>query len=135
MRFLPAAPDGGACIARLLAAPLAFATASSAHAEDAVRVFEIAIRGGAVARDMRVLKATQHERVRIVWTVDTPLAVHLEGYDVSVRARPDLPRAMEFKAHAAGRFPVHAHAADAVPQGQGHAHGRGVLLRVEVHPK
>lgn len=124
---------GGARVAHLLA--ILMAAALPAHGQDATRRFEVAIKDGAVARDQRVLKVRQHERVRIVWSVDAPLVVHLEGYDVSVTARPGQPQAMEFAAYAAGRFPVHAHAADTVRQGQGHAHGRGVLLRLEVHPK
>jgi hypothetical protein len=101
----------------------------------ASRLFEVAVRDGAVGRERRVLKVTQHERVRIFWAADVPMVVHLEGYDLSVTVRPGQPQAMEFQAYAAGRFPVHAHAADAVRQGQGHAHGRGVLLGLEVHPK
>lgn len=132
MRSIVAGWPGGV---RLLAAACGLVLAGTAAGQEPARRFEVEIKAGEVARAQRVLKAIQHERLRLVWSVDTPQVIHLEGYDISVTARPGQPQIMEFTARAAGRFPVHAHAADAVRQGQAHSHGRGVLLRLEVHPK
>ena len=62
------------------------------------------------------------------------MTIHLEGYDISVVARPGQSETMKFKAFATGRFPVHAHEVDrgAAPK---HSLERGPLLRVEVHPR
>ena len=83
-------------------------------------------------RAQRVLKAAQDAQLRIEWTADRPTTVHLEGYDVSVTVRPGKSEVMEFKAHASGRFAVHAHEGE---QRGKHAHGRGALLWLEIHPK
>ena len=97
-----------------------------------MRAFSVAIANGVVPRAQRDLKVPHEARVRIEWTADRPMTAHLEGYDLSVAVRPGKPQAMEFKAFATGRFPVHAHEGE---QRGKHAHGRGVLLWLEVHPK
>ncbi|MEK7246122.1 MAG: hypothetical protein AAB223_08905, partial [Pseudomonadota bacterium] len=93
-----------------------------------------AVAGGQVAPTQRVLKVPHQAEVSIAWSVDRPMTIHLEGYDISVAARPGQPETMRFKAFATGRFPVHGHEGD---QGAAktHAHGRGALLRLEVHPR
>lgn len=83
-------------------------------------------------RAQRVLKAPQDAALRIEWSSDRPYTVHLEGYDISVTLRPGKSEVMEFKAYAGGRFAVHAH--EGAQSGK-HAHGRGTLLWLEVHPK
>ena len=113
--------------------PRALAVPAAAQS-DAMR-FSIAIKDGAVARAHRTLRIDQDAQVRILWTADTAMTVHLEGYDISIVLRPEQPAEMSFKAYATGRFPVHAHPGDAGARQGGHAHGRGALLRVEVHPK
>ena len=85
-----------------------------------------------VPRALRVLNAPQDAALRIEWTSDRPYTVHLEGYDISVTVRPGKSEVMAFKAHASGRFAVHAH--EGAQSGK-HAHGRGALLWLEVHPK
>ena len=96
--------------------------------------FEVAVADGAVARTQRVLKVPHQAEVSITWSVDRPMVIHLEGYDIVVEARPGQPETMRFKAHATGRFPVHAHEADQ-DDAKKRAHGHGPLLRVEVHPR
>ena len=63
------------------------------------------------------------------------MTVHLEGYDISRVVRPGTTSVMAFTARAAGRFAVHAHEGETRGPGATHAHGRGALLRLEVHPK
>lgn len=96
--------------------------------------FDITVADGVVARTQRVLKVPHQAEVSISWSVDRPLVIHLEGYDILVEARPGQPETMRFKAFATGRFPVHAHE---VGRGDAkkHAHGHGPLLRLEVHPR
>jgi hypothetical protein len=102
-------------------------------ADQGPRAFAIAVADGKVAPHLRILKATHQAEVELVWSVDRPMTIHLEGYDISVVVRPDAPQAMRFKAFATGRFPVHAHEGDK-GAAKSHAHGRGALLRLEVHP-
>ena len=95
----------------------------------------IAISKGQVPRAQRLLKAPQAGSLRIEWTSDRPMTVHLEGYDISVVVRPGQPATMQFTAHASGRFAVHAHEGERQGPSSGHAHGRGALLWLEVHPR
>jgi hypothetical protein len=95
----------------------------------------IAISNGKVPPAQRLLKTTQQSPVRIEWTADRPMTVHLEGYDITVVVRPDQPATMQFRAHAAGRFAVHAHEGERQGPSSGHAHGRSALLHLEVHPQ
>lgn len=117
----------------LVAGVLAFGCAALAASEPVAHT--IAIRNGQVPRAQRVLAVPHESLVRIEWSADRTMTVHLEGYHISVTVRPDRPATMEFKAFATGRFPVHAHEGERRSASSGHAHGRSVLLRLEVHPK
>ena len=99
-------------------------------AADEPATFALAIRDGAVPRAQRELKVPHEARVRIEWSADRPMIVHLEGYDLAVEVRPGKPQVMEFTAFATGRFPVHAHEGE-----QRGRHAHGALLWLEVHPK
>ncbi len=119
----------------VLAALAACWPAPPARAAEAVRAFEIKVENGAVAPKQRTLKVPHQAEVNIIWSVDRPLVIHLEGYDVTVEVRPGRPETMRLKAHITGRFPVHAHEIDRGAAGKpAHAHGRA-LLRLEVHPR
>lgn len=69
--------------------------------------------------------------VRIRWQSDEVGELHVHGYDLRVRLRPDAVVNTRFVARATGRFPVTSH-------GFGHAagqvHGHGALFYIEVHP-
>jgi hypothetical protein len=109
--------------------------AAAAASADAPQEFSVSIRDGAVPAAQRVLKVSQQATVRIAWSADRATTVHLEGYDLSVLVQPGTPHIMEFRAFAAGRFAVHAHEGARSGPGASHAHGRGALLRLEVHPR
>ena len=110
------------------------ATAAFTQPADAA-MFGIAIKDGAVPREQRVLRVLHESAVRIEWSSDRVMTVHLEGYDISLTVRPGVPTVMAFKAFASGRFSVHAHEGQARDAPSTHAHGRSVLLRLEVHPQ
>ncbi len=122
--------------ATALVVGLAAVLAPVARAADPeIKMFSVSIRDGKVSAAHRVLKARHQDQVRIEWSVDRPLVVHLEGYDVTVEARPGSPAIMEFPAYATGRYPAHAHDVDTQGPPSGHRHGRDALLRLEVHPR
>ena len=108
--------------------------APSSRGNDSIHAFDVAVAKGRVAPALRILKVPHQADVMIAWSVDQPMTIHLEGYDISVLANPGEPQVMRFKAFATGRFPVHAHAGDR-GEGKKHAHGHGALLRLEVHPR
>jgi hypothetical protein len=88
--------------------------------------FAIDLKGGRVAGENTV-RVKQNETIRLQWTSDAPIVLHLEGYDIEAQVTAQTPVSMLFVADAAGRFPVEEH-------GQGGAHGRGALYYVEVYP-
>lgn len=90
------------------------------------RTFAIDLKGGRVAGES-TLRVKQNETIRLQWTSDAPISVHLEGYDIEALVAPQSPVSVLFVADAPGRFPVEEH-------GEGGAHGRGALFYLEVYP-
>lgn len=101
-------------------------------AEAADVVFDLSIEKGRVAQKMRLIRVMQGDNVRLRWTSDRPIVVHLHGYDIEKRVVPGAVVEMTFTAHAAGRFGVEEHKPNA--RG-GHSHGEASLVRIEVRPR
>lgn len=75
------------------------------------------------------IRVKQGEEIRLRWSTDESVAVHLHGYDIEKTLRPGETVEMSFKAHATGRFPIEAH-------GFGEKKGKHVtLLYLEVLPR
>ena len=91
------------------------------------RFFSLNVISGKVAPSNRTIKVMQGDRVKLQWTVDEALALHLHGYDVRLDMKAGEQGIMEFEAHAAGRYPVGVH-------GSGGKH-KGALIYLEVHPR
>ena len=93
--------------------------------------FDLKVERGAVPADMRLIRVTQGDAVRLRFTTDRPITVHLHGYDIERRIVPGAVAEMQFSANATGRFPIEEHKPDAHG---GHSHGE-VLVRIEVYPR
>jgi hypothetical protein len=111
---------------------LLLCTIASQGAEAADVVFDLRIEKGRVAPKMRLIRVMQGDNVRLRWTSDRPIILHLHGYDVEKRIVPGAVVEMAFTAHAAGRFGVEEHKPNA--RG-GHSHGEASLVRIEVRPR
>ena len=98
---------------------------SSALAQPAARVFELAIVKGRLAGE-GTLRVKRGEHVELRWSSDRPIVLHLHGYDIERKAAPQAPAVMAFEAKIAGRFPVSEHA-------HGAGHHRAIAY-LEVHP-
>jgi hypothetical protein len=94
-------------------------------------VFDVRIENGRVPSDMRLIRIRQGDNVRLHFTSDKPIDLHLHGYDIELRVEPGKAADMAFTARAAGRFPVEQHK----PHTQGHSHGDAPLVRIEVRPR
>jgi len=107
------------------------AEAAEVKPAPAERVFELAVVGGSLVPAGQTVRVRQGESVRLVWTADSPVVLHLHGYDIERRLAEGETAEMAFHARATGRFPVHLHG----PGGpkRGHHHGPA-LLYVEVRP-
>jgi hypothetical protein len=95
------------------------------------RQFALQVANGQVPENMRVLRVTQGDSVRLRWSVDRPLVLHLHGYDIEKRVDPGAAVDMDFVARATGRFPIHVHPAAAA----GNRPREETLLYVEVYPR
>ncbi len=117
------------CVAASLAVALAIGLIEAASAEAMnTSEFELAIRNNALVRPDNVIRARSGDMVRLRWTTDAMIIVHLHGYDIEKKLNPDVPAVMSFEAHATGRFPVNLHG--------GHDHcDSGTLLYLEVLPR
>jgi hypothetical protein len=96
--------------------------------ESTEKVFDLKIERGRVAQNLRRLRVTQGDDVRLRVTSDTPTVLHLHGYDIEKKVVPGEVTEFQFKARAAGRFSLSIH-------GHGSSHHHDPLLVLEVHPR
>jgi hypothetical protein len=93
--------------------------------------FELPVTNGRVPENMRLIRVKQNDVVKLQWSADRPMTLHLHGYDIEKEVAPGAVTDMTFTARATGRFTVEPHLAKQ-PSG-GHAHG-DVLVTIEVYP-
>ena len=108
------------------------ASAPFVHAQGAEVTFDLKIEKGKVAQNMRLIRVKQGDAVRLRWTSDRLIMLHLHGYDIEMKVEPGAVAEMAFKARATGRFPVEEHKPTAKG---GHSHGEAPLVRIEVRPR
>jgi hypothetical protein len=116
----------------LIGAVLAWATSATiVEAGAAELTFDLHIERGRVAENMSVIRVKQGDIVRLRWSTDRSIILHLHGYDIEKKIEPDTVGLMEFVAYSTGRFPVEVHGS---PGPGGHSHGEAPLVRIEVYP-
>jgi hypothetical protein len=96
--------------------------------ESAEKIFDLKLERGRVAQNLRRLRVTQGNDLRLRWTADAPIVLHLHGYDIEKKVVPGTVTEFRFKANAAGRFAVSIHR-------QGSAHHHDPVLVLEVYPR
>ena len=92
--------------------------------------FVLRITNGHLPESMRLIRVKQNDVVKLEWSTDKPITIHLHGYDIEKAIAPGAVTEMSFAARATGRFTVEPHLAT---QSGGHAHG-DVLVTIEVYP-
>lgn len=93
--------------------------------------FDLKIEQGRVSPDMRTVRVKQGDVVKLRWTSDRLVALHLHGYDIERTVQPGAVAEMNFTARAAGRFAVYR----GVPKsGGGHSH-EAPIVTLEVRPR
>jgi hypothetical protein len=112
--------------------PLALAGTLLAQAQAPEVVFDFKIENGRVAERLRRVRVSQGDAVRLRWSTDRPIVLHLHGYDIETKVTPGAVAEMAFIARATGRFPVEEHKPDASGT---HSHGEVPLVRLEVRPR
>jgi hypothetical protein len=111
---------------------LAICLSSAPNAAEVTQVtYALSIANGRVPDNMRLIRVKQNDVVKLEWSTDKPITVHLHGYDIEQELKPGAFTQMTFTARATGRFTIEPHIGK-TPAG-GHAHG-DVLVTIEVYP-
>jgi hypothetical protein len=106
---------------------------AGASALAAELTFDIKIEGGRVPDTMRLIRVNEGDVVKLRWTSDRPIVLHLHGYDIEKRVAPGAITELAFSAYATGRFPIHVHAKGT--DAGGHAPEDAPLATIEVYPR
>ena len=111
---------------------LAWATRATIIGANAAELtFDLHIERGRVAENMSVIRVKQGDVVRLRWSTDRSIILHLHGYDIERKIEPGSIGVMEFTAQVTGRFPVEVHGS---PEAGGRSHGEAPVVRIEVYP-
>ena len=116
------------CVLALVCA-LHLAPGSIAAAEELS--FDLQIEQGRVSPNMRIIRVKQGDVVKLRWTSDRLVVLHLHGYDIESTVQPGATAEMSFTARAAGRFTVMR---GAPKTGGGHTH-EAPIVTLEVLPR
>ena len=119
------------CAAGSLFALLSLA-AGAAVALAAELAFDLRVEHGSVPEAMRLMRVHQGDVVRLRWTSDRALVLHLHFYDIARRVAAGLVSEFAFTASATGRFPIEIHASGTDAGG---AHQGAPLAVIEVYPR
>jgi len=118
-------------LVRSIVAFLLTAASSAFLAMAAELTFDLKVEHNRVPDNMRLIRVKEGDVVKLRWTTDQPLVLHLHGYDVEKRIVPGPSSELTFTAYATGRFPIHVHAQDA----GGRVHEEAPLVSIEVYPR
>ena len=81
---------------------------------------------------MRLIRVRQGDTVKLRWTTDRPIMLHLHGYDIETKVEPGATAEMAFEARATGGS--RSRSIGRIRSG-GHSHGEAPLVRIEVRPR
>src|SRR5262249_18193308 len=104
--------------------------------------FDFKVAHGRVPDAMRLIRVKQGDVIRLRWSADQPVTLHLHGYDIEKHVEPGTTTDLAFTAYATGRFPVHVHPQGAPPRrspargrAAGDYRGLSALDRAALSPK
>jgi heme/copper-type cytochrome/quinol oxidase subunit 2 len=75
------------------------------------RVYDVAIENGAMSP--AEVSVEEGDQVTLLLTSDSPVEVHLHGYDLEVEVLPGEETVLSFEAEITGRFGIEDHEAEA----------------------
>jgi hypothetical protein len=114
-------------ISRRSALALLLSVAGGAVVPAAELSFDIKIEHGRIPDTMHLMRVHEGDIVKLRWTSDRTLILHLHGYDIEKRVAAGAVTELAFTAYATGQFPIEIHA-------QG-AHEDAPLAIIEVYPR
>jgi hypothetical protein len=93
--------------------------------------FVLRVEHGRLPEDMRRIRVTQGDVIRLRWSTDQPGVLHIHGYDIERRLESGTVTEVTITARATGRFPIHLHG----PAEAAGGHGPDDLATLEVYPR
>ena len=115
----------------MLALILSLAPMLLAHAAEVT--YALRITNGRVPDDMRLIRVKRNDVVKLEWSADRPMTIHLHGYDIEQKVEAGSIAEMKFTARATGRFPIHIH--NARERAGSPSHHEPPLVLIEVYPQ
>ena len=119
------------CRLVIACALLSMASLAGTAARTEELTFDLKIEQGRMPPAMRTVRVKQGDVVKLRWTSDRLVALHLHGYDIEQTVQPGTVAEMSFIARAAGRFAIYR---GAPKSGGGHSH-EAPIATFEVRPR
>ena len=98
--------------------------AAPGHAQERM-VVDLSLKGAGARAHFDTVRVHRGDEVVLRLSADAPMDLHLHGYNMTARARPNEPAEFRFVATTPGRFSMEAHTAE----------GHRRLGYIEVHPR
>jgi hypothetical protein len=76
--------------AKLVCAGLLLLTVSLGGAHAAEVTFALRVENGHVPENMRLIRVKRNDVVKLEWSTDRPMTIHLHGYDIGGHAHGDV---------------------------------------------
>ncbi len=97
--------------------------------KDTTQIFYLEIQKRHLLGQLKTIRVTQGDKVRLIWKSDEKVKLHLHGYNLEFELSPGNLSNIDFTAMASGRFAITSHG---FAEQKGHGHE--ALLYLEVHP-
>ena len=120
------------CSALLSIVPDSIITAQDSQPNQGERLVKLEIKQRSILDGLTSIRVGQGESIRLHWTSDEAVVLHLHGYDIEIPLLPNTPSEMILEASATGRFPITSHGFGA--SDSTHHDHKLTLLYLEVYP-
>ena len=120
------------CSALLSIVPDSIITAQDSQPNQGERLVKLEIKQRSILDGLTSIRVGQGESIRLHWTSDEAVVLHLHGYDIEIPLLPNTPSEMILEASATGRFPITSHGFGA--SNSTHHDHKLTLLYLEVYP-
>ena len=120
------------CSTLLSIVPDSIITAQDSQPNKGERLVKLEIKQRSILDGLTSIRVGQGESIRLHWTSDEAVVLHLHGYDIEMPLLPNTPSEMILEASATGRFPITSHGFGA--SDSTHHDHKLTLLYLEVYP-
>ena len=120
------------CGTLLSIVPASITNAQYSRPTQGEHLVKLEIKQLSVLDGLKSIRVSQGERIRLHWTSDEAVVLHLHGYDIEISLFPNTPSEMTLEAGTTGRFPITSHGFGA--SNSTHHDHKLTLIYLEVYP-